>query len=142
MGKSAYIQLVEHSVQKTLSLEDVKKELHRYIQMAEGTGKQLGWEYAKAAFPYTMETKTTHGSPWILLKGKKTEGYKYLCIGVNTGSITKENSFPHIQVTIPDGATHGDHAKANEFCRHLAKAFQAKLYLFNRRIMYFYPRKI
>lgn len=47
----------------------------------------------------------------------------------------------YIQVVLPEGATHGDMSKANEFCKYLAKEYQAQLFLFNGRLMYYYPRK-
>ncbi|PTX65053.1 uncharacterized protein DUF1885 [Melghirimyces profundicolus] len=141
MGKSAYIKLVESSPRQELSLEDVKGELERYIRMTSDTGKQLGWEYASAAFPYTVEEKTTDGTRWLLLKGTEPQLYKHLVIGVGTATDEKMRTAPHIQVVVPTGATHGDTAKANEFCRYLARAFQAELHLFNGRVMYYYPRK-
>lgn len=46
-----------------------------------------------------------------------------------------------IQFVLPEGATHGDKAKGNEFVKHFAKKLKAELHLFNGRVMYFNPRK-
>jgi len=141
VSKSAFIKLVDGSSSATVDLQDVKKELSRYVEMTTDTGKQLDWEYAEAAFPYTMEEKQTDGTRWLLLKGKEPQLYKHLIVGVNTGTLEAVRSVPHIQIVVPDGATHGDTAKANEFSRFLARSFQGELHLFNGRVMYFYPRK-
>ncbi|OYD07805.1 DUF1885 family protein [Paludifilum halophilum] len=141
VAKSAYIKLVKGSRQQDLSLEDVRKEFQRYIEMTSHTGEQLGWKYADAAFPYTMEEQSRESTRWLLLKGKEGKLYKYLIAGVGSEKNDDEEGLNYIQLVVPDGATHGDTAKANEFCRYLAKAFQAELHLFNGRIMYFNPRK-
>lgn len=141
MGKSAYIKLVKGSSRQKISLNEVKEELDLLIEKTTRTGKQLGWDYASAAFPYSVEERTSDGNQWLLLKGREPRLYKYLLIGVDPGQEVGTASFPQIQVAVPDGATHGDTAKANEYCRYLAQIFQAELHLFNGRVMYFNPRK-
>jgi len=140
MDNRAWIRLVENSTQTEVSLEDVKERLERYVDMASRTGRQLGWSYEEAAFPYTMEERTENGNSWLILKGKDPKMYRGLIIGVKQEPAEKGGHHT-IQILIPPGATHGDKSKANEFCRYLAKAFQGELRLFNGRIMYFYPRK-
>ncbi|MFD1426763.1 hypothetical protein JOD24_001002 [Kroppenstedtia sanguinis] len=137
MSKSAYIKLAQ-----PVSLNEVKEKLDLLIDGTSRTGEQLGWDYASAAFPYSVEEKTTSdGNHWLLLRGKESHLYKYLLIGIDPGKEEDPASPPSIQLVLPDGATHGDHAKANEFCRFLAKSFAAELQLFNGRIMYSHPRK-
>ncbi|QKG84819.1 DUF1885 family protein [Kroppenstedtia pulmonis] len=139
MAKSAFIKLVEGSTQQDITLGDVKEKLEHYITMTNHTGKQLNWEYADAAFPYTMEVRSQENLQWLFLKGKDERHYKYLMIGIGTSR--DETQVPCIQLVVPDGATHGDTAKANEFSRYLAKTFQGELHLLNGRVMYFNPRK-
>ena len=137
LSKSAYIKLTQ-----TVSLDEVKEKLDHLIDHTSRTGEQLDWDYASAAFPYSVkEKKTSDGNHWLLLKGKESRLYKYLLIGMDPGKEEATASTPSIQVVVPDGATHGDYAKANEFCRFLAKSFAAELHLFNGRVMYFNPRK-
>lgn len=140
MDNRAWIRLVENSTQTEVSLKDVKEQLDRYVDMASRTGRQLGWTYEEAAFPYTVEERTENESSWLILKGKDPKMYRGLVIGVKQEPAEKGGHHT-IQILIPPGATHGDKSKANEFCRYLAKAFQGELRLFNGRIMYFYPRK-
>lgn len=139
MGQSAYIKFVTGSAISSISLEELKERLLQYKGQLALTAKQLGWEYDDAGFPYTIETKPEGENKWFYLKGTDPL-YKYIVMGV--GSETQgdaERSF--IQVVLPDGATHGDKAKGNEFCKYLARQFKAELHLFNGRIMYFNPRK-
>lgn len=141
MAKSAYIKLVEGSSLQGVSLNQVKEKLGLFIEKTTRTGKQLGWDYASAAFPYSVEERTSEGEKWLLLKGREPRLYKYLLIKVDPGQ-EKENASPScIQVVLPEEATHGDTAKANEYSRYLAQSFQGELHLFNGRVMYFNPRK-
>jgi hypothetical protein len=138
--QTAYIYFVEGSTAPNASLADVKAKLQRYIEMTKKTGQQLGWEYAEAAFPYTIEERPEGKDSWFLLKGKDPRSYKYIIMGVGTKEEeAQEKHF--IQVSLPDSATHGDKSKANEFCRFLAREYKAELHLFNGRIQYFQPRK-
>lgn len=144
MGNSAYIKLVKDSRVQEVTLNDVKNKLQHYIEMTKKTGKQLAWEYADAAFPYTLIEKPEAQGKWFYLKGNDPKLYKYIMFGVgkeNVDSDGEKREQHYIQVVLPEGSTHGDKAKANEFCKYLAKEFQGELHLFNQRVMYYYPRK-
>ncbi|GGG09546.1 DUF1885 family protein [Paenibacillus abyssi] len=139
MSQSAYIKFVEGSAVERMELEEIKARLQRYREQTSLTGKQLDWDYADAAFPYTIETKPGEEDRWFYLKGKEPL-YRYIVFGV--GSVTEEEKERHhIQVVLPDDATHGDKAKGNELCKYLAKHLKAELHLFNGRTIYYNPRK-
>jgi hypothetical protein len=136
MAAHAYIKLVPASKQKTITLEEVKQLFQYYQDIMNKTGKQLGWEYQQAAFPYQLvETDESKGQ-WFYLKG---DGHRYRTIIVGVGSYN-ETGESFIQITLPNEATHGDKGKANEFCKFLAKKLEGELHLFNGRIMYYYKR--
>lgn len=139
MAKSAYIKLVPGSAASSITLDEVKQHLQEYIQQTSNTGKQLSWEYAEAAFPYTIETRYDSEDKWFYLKGTSPL-YKYLIFGVGEET-SGEETVPHIQVVLPDGCTQGDVAKGNELSKYLARKLKAELHLFNGRVMYFNPRK-
>lgn len=139
MAQSAYIKFVEGSSIPSLTLDELKDQLLHYREQLNLTGKQLGWEYDDAGFPYTVETKPEAEGKWFYLKGKD-QLYKYIVMGTGSeqdGSTTRH----YVQVVLPDDSTHGDKAKGNEFCKYLAKLWKAELHLFNGRTMYFNPRK-
>lgn len=139
MSQSAYIQFVEGSSVESLSLDELQQCLLHYKEQLALTGKQLGWDYEEAGFPYSIETKPEGEGKWFYLKGKDLR-YKYIVMGV--GSRTENELNRHyIQVVLPEGATHGDKSKGNELCKHLAKHLKAELQLFNGRKMYYNPRK-
>ncbi|MBA4494301.1 DUF1885 family protein [Paenactinomyces guangxiensis] len=138
MSKSAYIKLVKGSKQSEITLEETKNLMLYYQEMTSYTGQQLDWDYQEAAFPYEMEEREQEGIHYLLLTGKNRQHYNYLMIG--TGQ-EKETGPHYIQIVLPDRATHGDKAKANEYAKFLAKQLQAELHLFNDRIMYFNERK-
>ncbi|GGE22916.1 hypothetical protein GCM10011571_26220 [Marinithermofilum abyssi] len=140
MTKSAYIHLVEKSTHQEITLDDVKQALERYVTMTSHTGKQLGWDYAAAAFPYHVHEEEKDGVRWLRLEGTDPHLYRRLILGVGTRR-DHEQTRHYIQCILPPDATHGDLAKGNELSRYLAKVFQAELHLFNGRVMYFYPRK-
>ncbi len=144
MGKSAYIKLVEASALQQITLDDIKNKFQHYISMTSNTGKQLDWQYAEAAFPYTIVDKPESKGQWFYLKGNDPKMYKYIVIGVGSeeveaGDETKQRYF--CQIVLPEGCTHGDKSKANEYCKFLSKEWKAELHMFNGRVMYFYPRK-
>lgn len=145
MGNSAYIRFVEASTTQQATLQDIKDKFNRYVEMTTKTGQQLGWDYADAAFPYTIVEKPEGKDKWFYLKGKDERLYKYIVIGVGSEVIPSQDDTEQeqhfIQVVLPEGSTHGDNSKANEFCKFLAKEYKAKLELFNGRTMYYYPRK-
>jgi hypothetical protein len=138
LRKSAYIKLVSGAKQREISLAETKQWLHHYQEMTALTGKQLDWDYQTAAFPYDLEEREQDGLPFLLLQGKQPEQYYYLMMG--TGQ-EEETGHHYIQIVLPERATHGDQAKANEYATFLAKQLQAELHLFNGRIMYFNERK-
>lgn len=144
MGSSAYIKLVKDSRVQQVSLDDIKSKIKHYIEMTKKTGQQLAWSYADAAFPYTLIEKPEAQGKWFYLKGNDPKLYKYIMFGVGEEEIERDGekiSQCFIQVVLPEGSTHGDKGKANEFCKYLAKEFQGELHLFNNRVMYYYPRK-
>ncbi|MFD0616440.1 DUF1885 family protein [Paenibacillus sp. GCM10027629] len=139
MSQSAYITFVEGSTVTEMSLEDVKQSLLHYKEQTALTGKQLDWDYAEAAFPYTIETRPGEEKQWFYLKGALPR-YKYILFGV--GSRVEDDQERHyIQVVLPEEATHGDKAKANELCKYIARSNKAQLRMFNGRTFYFNPRK-
>ncbi|ANB58406.1 hypothetical protein GFC29_242 [Anoxybacillus sp. B7M1] len=139
MSTHAYIKLVPASRQKTVTLEEVKKLLDSYQEMTKKTGEQLGWEYKEAAFPYEIVEVNNENGSWLYLKGKNGR-YQAIFIGVGQTQPNETEASSFIQITLPNGATHGDKGKANEFCKFLAKKLEGELHLFNGRIMYFYKR--
>jgi len=139
MSQSAYISLVQGSKIDSINLDGVKEQLQQYQEQTELTGRQLGWDYADAAFPYAIEQKPDAQDQWFYLKGKSPR-YRYIVIGTGTRE-TDGASIPYIQVVLPDGSTHGDKAKANELCKWIGKRLQAEVKLFNGRTFYFNPRK-
>ncbi|AZN40586.1 DUF1885 family protein [Paenibacillus albus] len=139
MSQSAYIKFVQGSAVDQLSLSDVKERLGRYKEQTSLTGQQLGWDYTEAAFPYTIETKPGEENRWFYLKGT-TPQYNYILFGVGTES-AGDATISHVQVVLPESATHGDKSKANELCKYFAKHLKAELKMFNGRTIYYNPRK-
>jgi hypothetical protein len=144
MGQSAFIKLVDASVVQEITLNDVKEKINRYIDMTSKTGKQLSWDYANYAFPYKMLEKPEAKGEWFYLKGEDPKLYKYILFGVGKEEIEQDSGKKdqyYIQVVVPEDSTHADKGKANEFCKYLAKEYKGELHLFNKRVMYYYPRK-
>ncbi|MEI7027873.1 DUF1885 family protein [Paenibacillus sp. y28] len=141
MSQSAFLYFVEGSEVASLSLDELKQKLGHYKEQTGRTGQQLGWDYADAAFPYTVETKPEAEGKWFYLKGTNQQ-YNYIVFGCGSrpDEETKREA-AYVQVVLPDDSTHGDKAKASELCKYLAKQLKAELHLFNGRIMYFNPRK-
>ncbi|PZD93846.1 hypothetical protein DNH61_20290 [Paenibacillus sambharensis] len=137
MSQSAYIQFTAGSAVDRMSLEDVQQVMLRYRDQMALTGRQLGWEYEAAAFPYTIEKNPDE--PWFYLKGTDP-AYRYILVGVGS-TPEDEANIHHIQLVLPDGSTHGDKAKANELCKYIAKRMAAKLHLFNGRTIHYNTRK-
>jgi hypothetical protein len=139
MSQSAFIYFVEGSSLPSISLDELKQALLHYKDQLALTGQQLDWQYDEAGFPYTIETKPESEGKWFYLKGKLLR-YKFIVMG--TGAETASEKERHyVQVVLPDEATHGDKAKANELCKYFAKQWKAELRLFNGRTMYYNPRK-
>ncbi|MCU6709007.1 DUF1885 family protein [Paenibacillus sp. J5C_2022] len=138
MSQSAYIKLVPESAAEQLTLEDVEKQLEQYRQQTALTGRQLGWNYSEAAFPY--EVKSSGDDRWFYLQGINSH-YRHIIIGLGDYASAAGDNVPCIQMVLPDEATHGDKAKGNELSKYLAKAWKAELTMFNGRTVYYYPRK-
>lgn len=139
MSQSAYLYFVEGSEAQSLTLDELESQLLRYREQTAKTGEQLGWDYAAAAFPYTIEKKPEGEGIWFYLKGDG-DAYNYIVFGVGSKP-ADEGSRHFVQVVLPEGCTHGDKAKANELCKYLARHLKAELHLFNGRVMYYNPRK-
>ncbi|MBW5444732.1 DUF1885 family protein [Cohnella sp. CFH 77786] len=139
MSQSAYISLVQGSAMQEITLDGVKEQLRQYREQTEQTGRQLGWDYAGAAFPYSVEQKPEARDLWFYLKGTNPL-YRNIVIGTGIRE-TENGSVSYIQVVLPDGSTHGDKAKANELCKWIGKRLQAEVKMFNGRTLYFNPRK-
>lgn len=139
MSQSAYITFAEGSAVSGMTLSELKEALLLYKEQTALTGKQLDWDYAEAAFPYTIETKPGEEEHWFYLKGKNPL-YKYIVFGVGT-KVEADKSRNFVQVVLPDDATHGDKAKGNELCKYLARKHKAELKMFNGRTIYYNPRK-
>ncbi|KIL36204.1 hypothetical protein SD71_09660 [Cohnella kolymensis] len=139
MSQSAFISLMQGSTLSDIDLEGVKEQLHHYRDQVTLTGRQLGWDYAEAAFPYGIETKPEANDQWFYLKGSDPL-YRHIVFG--TGKLEEEGAtVPYIQVVLPEGSTHGDKAKANELCKWIGKRLQARVKMFNGRTIYYNPRK-
>ncbi|GFR37555.1 hypothetical protein PRECH8_08510 [Insulibacter thermoxylanivorax] len=141
MGQSAYIELVQGSDHDSITLDDVVQVLERYRSQTALTGQQLDWNYAEMAFPYEIETRRDGEHEWLYLRGKHAD-YRAIFIGIGTKQeMEPEQAIAYIQVVLPDGATHGDKAKANELCRYIGRRLKAQVTMFNGRTMYFNTRK-
>lgn len=138
MSQSAYIKFVQGSSVDRLTLEDVRSQLLHYREQTALTGSQLDWDYAEAAFPYTIESK--QDDRWFYLKGINPL-YKHIIFGPGETTSTAGQAVSCVQVVLPDEATHGDKAKANELCKYMAKQLKAELTMFNGRTIYYNPRK-
>ncbi len=144
MGNNAYIKLVPGSARQSISTEDVKALFQYYKDITSKTGRQLGWEYEGSSFPYELKEKEEAKEKWFYLQST-ADRYNLILVGVDKEALTDENgdirTQEYIQLTLPESATAGDKAKANEFSRFLARKLAAELHLFNGRIMYFNTRK-
>ncbi|GKU78441.1 DUF1885 family protein [Paenibacillus sp. L3-i20] len=138
MSQSAYIKLVQGSTNQEITLQDVRNRLLHYREQTALTGAQLDWDYAGAAFPYTIESRGDER--WFYLQGVNPN-YKHIILGTGETTSNSGQEVPCIQVVLPDEATHGDKAKANELCKYIAKTLQAELTMFNGRTVYYNPRK-
>lgn len=136
MSQSSYIKLVEGSKQQEITLDDAKQLLVNYQQVSAHTGQQLNWGYVAASFPYDIEEKEVSGVRYLWLKGNDPVRYAQIFIGVG-----QEEGKHHIQLMLPTDATHGDKGKANELAKFMAKQLLGELHLFNKRVIYYNPRK-
>ncbi|WP_438433475.1 DUF1885 family protein [Gorillibacterium sp. sgz500922] len=137
MAQNAYVELVEGSSAPGLTLEELRGILEHYRAQLAETGKQLGWGYEQAAFPYTIEPGPLDG--WLTLAGTAPQ-YRTIHIGLGSRSVEdRVRSF--VRISLPAGSTHGDKGKANELSKYLGKKLKAEVHLLNGRTMYFNPRK-
>ena len=139
MSQQAYIKLVGASTVQSMTLHELKDQLLHYREQFVQTGQQLDWSYADAAFRYTIEEQPDGKDQWFYLKGINPL-YRYIVMGIEKTGTEDEEKYA-IQVVLPEGSTIGDKSKGNEFCKYLGKIFKGEVHLFNKRIMYFYPRK-
>lgn len=136
--ESAYIKLVPASAVQEITLEEVKEYFRYYKGITSKTGEQLDWEYGEYAFPYELKEAPESEGDWFYLSSDK-ENYQFIAVAV--GQETSEEKHSYIQISLSHFSSFGDKSKANEFCKFLAKKVKGELHLFNKRIMYFYPRK-
>lgn len=133
MNQVATIRLVKGSKKSKLCIEDVELLLSQYFELVSKTGKQLGWDYSAAAFPYTMEKTAETDKYWVYLKGTN-ELYKHLVVLIDH---SQNERMSQLQIILPHDGTHGDKAKANELGKFMAKQWKAELHLFNGRVMHY-----
>ncbi|MGO4887946.1 DUF1885 family protein [Anaerobacillus sp. MEB173] len=144
MSNHAYIKLVKKSEKQTITLDELKEYFHYYKNITSKTGQQLNFGYEDAAFPYEIAETPEGKGKWFYLKGTFRDYYRSIVLAIDEEEIENEDgestSQTFIQVVLPEGSTHGDKSKANEFCKFLANKLKAELQLFNGRTMYFYKR--
>ncbi|PET54618.1 hypothetical protein CN514_18095, partial [Bacillus sp. AFS001701] len=102
-----------------------------YIQSSTKIGQQVDWNYEKVSFPYTISNKKLDDQDALYLQSNDSR-YKHFVVSIQDDK--------NIVITLLPNSTYGDKGKANELCRYLAQKIEAKLELFNNRIMYFYKR--
>lgn len=144
MAAHAFVKLVPKSAQQEITLEELKNLFHYYKEITAKTGHQLGWHYDYSAFPYEIHDVVETKENVFYLKGTNDKYFvmilklgKEITSNEDTEETTEQT---YIQIVLPNGATHGDKGKANEFCKFIAKKLAGELHLFNGRIMYFYKR--
>lgn len=144
MAENAYIKLVPGSDKETVTLDEIKKLFTYYKEITSKTGTQVDWRYEGQAFPYEMKETNDSGGKWMYLQSD-SDRYNVILLGIDQEKVQddseNERIQSYIQVTLPQTSTYGDKGKANEFCKFLAKKLKGELHLFNKRIMYYYPRK-
>lgn len=137
---NAFIQLVPASNIQSISINQVIELFNHYRRVTHRTGKQLNWDYSSHAFPYTIQEITDEKCHLSSTQDR----YNFILIAVNKETISLEDSVkiqPNIQISLTDTSTYGDKTKAIEFGKFLAKQLKGELHLFNKRVMYYYPRK-
>lgn len=140
---NAFIKLVPASLKQTITTEELKELFYYYKDITAKTGKQLGWDYEHHAFPYDLKDVEEGKGRWFYLKSDM-DRYNLIVISISQEKIKEyeeERIQNYIQISLTGDSTHGDKAKANEFCKFLSKQLQGELHLFNNRIMYYYKRR-
>lgn len=144
MSNHAYIKLVKKSEKQTLTVEELKGYFNYYKERTKKLGEQLNYGYTDAAFPYEIAETPEGKGTWFYLNGTDRDNYRTIVLGVDEEEIEntdgEKTKQTYIQVVLPEGCTHGDKGKANEFCKFLATELKAELHLFNGRVMYYYKR--
>ncbi|MDQ0217244.1 DUF1885 family protein [Peribacillus cavernae] len=144
MAENAYIKLVPGSGKETISLDEVKELFKYYQEITTKTGTQVDWGYESQAFPYEMKEAADSNGEWMYLQSV-FDRYRVILLGIGQEKVVddseNERIQSYVQITLPESSTYGDKGKANEFCKFLAKKLKAELHLFNKRVMYYYPRK-
>jgi Domain of unknown function (DUF1885) len=138
LSESTIIKLVDQSEKQTVSIEEVKELFRYYKELTNKTGKQLNWEYDEAAFPYEIKEPSEGKDYSFYLYSSAQPRYHLILVGVGNET---ESDCSFIQISLHPHSGIGDKGKANEFAKFLAKKLKGELHLFNKRIMYFYPRK-
>lgn len=140
---NAFIKLVPASLKQTITIEELKELFNYYKDLTEKTGKQLNWDYKHHAFPYELKETEEEKGRCFYLKSD-IDRYNFIVVGISQEKIKQhdeERIQSYIQISLTAASTHGDKAKANEFCKFLSKQLHGELHLFNNRIMYYYKRK-
>lgn len=107
--------------------------LETYRSRLQKTGKQLDWDYAAAAFPYTIQhigKEGEGGEKYLKLTSTQPKLYTGLLFAME-----QKNDSPAIRLTLPPNATHGDRSKGNEFAKFLSKELRAPIIQFNGRVI-------
>jgi len=136
LGITAKIKLVAGAKQNTISLNEVKDLLNRYIDWKKRTSELVSFQAGKSSyFPYEIKEKPEAEGKWFYLKGDGVD-YRFINFGVGV-----DDGISFIEIALPDNYTHGDLAKGNEFAKYFGELLKAEVHLFNERVMYFNPRK-
>ena len=138
VSQVATIKFVEGSAVPSVTLDEIKSQLLHYRDQFTRTGEQLNWDYANAAFPYTIEQKSEGDGKWFYLKGDGR--YRYIVVGVGS-SKTEDAESHYVQLVLPDDSTYGDKNKGNELSKYFGKTWKAEVQMFNGRTIYYNPRK-
>lgn len=108
-----------------VSLADVIELFTYYQEITRKTGEQLNFAYEKNAFPYEIKNVDNR----YLILSSTLDLYHKIYVGFENDST--------LLFRLSQRSTHGDKAKAVEFCKFFAKKLKARLQLFNGRTMYF-----
>lgn len=140
---NAFIKLKLTSEKQTITVEEIKELFEYYEEITSKTGEQLDWDYSGHAFPYKIKEKEEAKGQWFYLTSN-LDRYNIIVVAVDQEKIIEddvERIQNYIQITLPESSTFGDKTKANEYCKFLAKKLKGELHMFNKRIIYYYPRK-
>ena len=132
MSSHAYVKLVPGAAKDSVTVEEVKELLRKFIRISTKTGEQTGWKYEDAAFPYTIKETPEGKDKWFYLEANEEgnyDWYKLIMIGVDKEEIKDEEGNVreqyYVQFTLPETATYGDKGKATEYAKFVAKICKA-----------------